>query len=315
MQHKLILFCGSSPGAGKSTMSRLCFQQITAQGIPARWLHEQDMVEAFERFVPGITAGDLTPELLLQACVDLVQWCQVENSVFITDSYLPGFYYLYGRYSGAQIEAYSEDLYKALSSLRPLVVYLLSDVETALIRGVRQRGEQWLENITRYLNGWELPLYGQEPKPLRTVPDVIDFFTRVDRLAVPLLAKWPDMLVLDSSKLAISQFVTTMLDRLALVEHAHEYKVESAELQRYAGTFKTTEGERVASQVEVSLVGETLFINTYWPAGTRLIPEGKGRFHLDGTNRSITFETDVDDQTLDLVYFSGQTIQRYKKQS
>lgn len=146
------------------------------------------MLEAFERFVPSITAGDVTPEQLIQACAELVKWCQAENSVFITDSYLPGFYYLYGRYSDAQIEAYNADLYTVLSSLRPLVVYVRSDVETALTRGVRQRGEQWLENITRYLNGWVLPLYGEEPKPLRTVPDVISFFTRVDRLVAPIHA-------------------------------------------------------------------------------------------------------------------------------
>ncbi len=313
MQHKLILFTSSSPGAGKSTLSRLLYRQLAAQHIPARWLHEEDIVAAFERFVPALSHDDLTPESLLQASTALVAWCHSENTTFIVDSFLPGFYYLYGRYSQAQIETYSADLCSTLNALQPLVIYLRSDVETALMRGARQRGMQWLENITRYLNGWQLPLYGGPPKPLRTVPDVIHFFTRVDRLAVPLLAKWPATLVLEAAQTSLNELGRTIFAQLALVEQRIDSVEPGTDIRRYVGSYTPADDKSAAAQLEVSLVDDALFVNTYWPAGARLLPEGEARFHLEGTNRDIVFTCDKSGEPFGLLYTIGQTTERYKK--
>ncbi len=317
MQHSLILFTGSSPGAGKSTLSRLLFEQLTAHGIPSRWLHEDDIVDAFERFVPGMTmgVGEVTPDHFLQASIALVESCRTENSTVIIDSYLPGFYYLYGRYSDADIAAFSTELRSVLNPLRPLIVYLRSDVETALMRGVRQRGMQWLENITRYLNGWQLPLYGGELKPLRTIPDVIGFFARADRLAVALLTESPGALILDATQTPVGQLLGTILRELGLAERSIVHKVRPAELHRYTGVYMPHDGGQAPQELEISLVGDDLFVNTYWPAGTRLLSEGGARFHLEGTNRHIAFDVQADGSPCGLTYYYGETTHRYKKRA
>ncbi len=271
------------------------------------------MVAAFERFVPAHGQDELTPESLLQASSALVAWCQSESTTFIIDSFLPGFYYLYGRYTDEQIEAYSAALCSSLNVLQPLVIYVRSDVETALMRGARQRGLQWLENITRYLNGWELPLYGGPLKPLLTVPDVITYFTRVDRLAVPLLATWPSALILDATQTPVDELGTAILAQLNLAERRIDFAVPGTEIQRYVGRYIPAEDKSAAMQLEVSLVGDELFVNTYWPAGSRLLPEGEARFHLEGTNRDIVFTSDETGKPFGLLYIVGQTTERYKK--
>jgi thymidylate kinase len=310
MQHKLVIFTGSSPGVGKSTLSRLLFEQLNALSIRVRWLHEDDIAEVFERFIPGMTIEALTPDLLLQASRMLVEECESENSTWIIDSYLPGFYYLYGRYSNTQLEAFSTELQSILKPLRPLVIYLRSDVEIALMRGVTQRGKQWLENLTRYLNGWQLPVYGGNGlKPLRTVSDVINFFTRVDTLAVALLEKWQNAVILDTTKLSVSPLLTTILSHLGLTKHNTGSSVPIVELRRYIGIYIPLDSEWLSEPLEISLVNNELFVNTYWPSGTRLIPEGETNFRLDGTNHHIAFDV----QSEGLTYYYGEATHKYKK--
>jgi thymidylate kinase len=313
MQHRLILFTGSSPGVGKSTLSRLLFQQITANGIPARWLHEDDVVQAFELFVPELASDKLTPDLLLKASAALVEAYHAENTTFVVDSYLPGFYYLYGRYPDTEIEIFSAKLSSILSPLRPLVVYLRSDIETALTRGVRQRGAQWLENITRYLNGWQLPLYGDTLKPLRTIPDVINFFARVDQLAIALFTAWPDALILEATETPIDQLVATILTRLDIPRRGVAHGVSPEELYHFVGVYMPLEGGPTVQPLEVSLCDDELFVNSYWPAGARLVPEGAARFQLEGTNRYIEFDARPDGLSSGLVYCYGGTEHKYKK--
>ncbi len=65
------------------------------------------MVEAFERFMPELPLGELSPQGLLQGSATLVEACLASGGVFVTDSYLPGFWYLYGRYPEAQIATFS----------------------------------------------------------------------------------------------------------------------------------------------------------------------------------------------------------------
>lgn len=273
------------------------------------------MVEAFERFAPGMTTEEPTPEFFLQGSTALVQWCRTENSTFVIDSFLPGFWYLYGRYSDEQIAAFSTELRSILNPLQPLVLYLRTDVEAALMRAARQRGMQWLENITRYLNGWQLPLFGGALKPLRTTSDVISFFARADRLAIALLAEWPGALILDATQTSVSQLLATILSYLELAERSIEHREAPADLQRYTGIYIPYERGQAGQSLEISLMSDELFVNTYWPAGTRLLPEGGGRFHLEGTNRHIAFDVQANGSPCGLTYYYGETTHRYKKRA
>jgi hypothetical protein len=316
MRHRLILFSGSSPGAGKSTLSWLLFEQFITQGIPAHWLHEDDITETFNRFVPELSIGEATPDLLLRASSALVESCLKEQATWIIDSYLPGFYYLYGRYPDAQIEAFSSNLRSILSPLQPLLIYLRSDVETALMRGVQQRGMQWLENLTRYLNGWQLPFYaGSSLKPLRTIPDVIEFFTRADCLTVALLTEWPDALILEAADTPSNQVLSAILRHLKLAEQNIDHSVPLTELRLYTGIYTLQDGEQESHSLEISLVGGELFVNAYWPAGARLLPEEQASFRLEGTNRHIAFDIGEDGQPIGLTYYYGEVTNSYKKQN
>jgi hypothetical protein len=289
------------------------FEQFLAQAIPVRWLHEEDMVEAFERFAPELAVDELRPDLFLKASAALTEWCRRENSVFILDSHLPGFYYLYGRNSEPELAAYNTELLSILSSLNPLIIYLRSDVETALMRGVRQRGAQWLENISAYLRAWSLPFYGGELKPLRTKSDVIEFFTRVDRFALKLLGEWPDSLILETDQLAIQQLMAETLRYLNI--EAHDIDIDKAtvstDLSRYPGVYIAY--EEASQPLTVRFVDGELFVDSYWPTGARLLAEGDSRFYLEGTNRYINFTLSEDGQASGLIYSYATTSLRYRK--
>ena len=53
MAHKLIMLAGSSPGAGKSTLSEFLFDQLTRRAIPTRWIYEEDILH-IEAFAPVV---------------------------------------------------------------------------------------------------------------------------------------------------------------------------------------------------------------------------------------------------------------------
>ncbi len=55
-RHRLILFAGSSPGAGKSTLSALVARQLVAAGVDARWLHEEEVSDLLDSLVPELDA-------------------------------------------------------------------------------------------------------------------------------------------------------------------------------------------------------------------------------------------------------------------
>ncbi|HEU5092425.1 MAG TPA: hypothetical protein VFU22_17175 [Roseiflexaceae bacterium] len=77
MHHKLILFSGSGPGAGKSTLSAFLAQQFTAHAIPTRWIYEEDTLDAFTPFFQALRQKQLnTLDLFLDATRSLVIECQ-----------------------------------------------------------------------------------------------------------------------------------------------------------------------------------------------------------------------------------------------
>jgi len=86
------MLAGSSPGAGKSTLSELLFDQFTRQLIPSRWIYEEDILY-LDAFTPVVQAfqdgqGDAI-EALLAATTRFVQDSLTANVVTITDSIFP----------------------------------------------------------------------------------------------------------------------------------------------------------------------------------------------------------------------------------
>ena len=60
LKHQLIIFYGSSPGAGKSTLSSFLYDQLRLHGIPVRWVYENDLIylDAFQQFVQELQSGN-----------------------------------------------------------------------------------------------------------------------------------------------------------------------------------------------------------------------------------------------------------------
>ena len=178
MQHKLIMLAGSSPGAGKSTLSEFLFDQFTRHAIPARWIYEEDILhlDAFEPVVRFFQRGQGDGiEALLDATDRFVRGALAAPEVVITDSIFPAYTWLFAAgYPRAQIADFSAQLARLLAPLQPLTIYLNSDVATSLTRAVVQRGTAWLDELIATMQTYT---YCQT-HPVRDIDGVIAFSSR-----------------------------------------------------------------------------------------------------------------------------------------
>lgn len=180
-------------------------------------------------------------------------------------------------------------MYDILQSLHPLVVYLNSDVETALLRAVAQRGTPWLERMMQRMNTWQLALYDQ--KPFVHLHDVVAFDTQINQLNLALLSQWRgDSMILDTTNTPVSQLLTRLLHRMEVPEHPVQYHVDHHRLHAYVGRYVLHGASSLSKQLDVRLVNDRLVVNTYWPNGIPLVAESDTRFRLESTSRWIEFD-------------------------
>jgi tRNA uridine 5-carbamoylmethylation protein Kti12 len=191
--HKLIMVTGSGPGAGKSTMTEFLAEQLAAQGVPVRCLREDDVahLDAFaplhESFRQG--APDAA-DALLAASGNLVRESAAPR-VHLVDALLPGYHYLFGLYPAWRIASYNLDLYKALCSMRPMIVYLKSDIDSAFRRAVKERGQEWLGEFLKRINGhYQTAQHMRTSLPLSSIGDVVSFFEEMDQLMLRMVGEW-----------------------------------------------------------------------------------------------------------------------------
>ena len=192
--HKLIMVTGSGPGAGKSTMTEFLAEQLTAQGVPVRCLREDDaahldafapMRESFRKGFPDAV------DALLAASGNLVRESAATPRVHLVDALLPGYHYLFGLYPALRIASYNLDLYKALCSMRPMIVYLKSDIESAFRRAVEERGPEWLGAFLKRINGhYQTGQHMRTWLPLSRIGDVVSFFEEMDQLMLRMVGEW-----------------------------------------------------------------------------------------------------------------------------
>ena len=313
MQHRLIMFAGSSPGAGKSTLSNLIFQQLTVQNLPVHWFYEEDLghLPAFARFLHDLPLSHPEIELFLDAVAAFVPTCVALDKIIITDSFLPGHHFFFGSYPRLTLETFNRQVYQLLQPLQPLLVYLRSDISLAYARAIRQRGVVWQERMLRRMNTWQLPLYPHTP--FRNLHDVMTFDQQIDEMVLALLAQWPGhILHLDTTTTPIEQVQAAILDYLGIVAGNVAYIVPPGVLASYSGAY-ALQDENAQPVLYISVRNDGLFVNTYWPNGTRLVAESPTRFRLEATNRRIEFA--VHDQcTVDgLIYWIGNTPYRYRR--
>lgn len=314
--NQLFIFYGSSPGAGKSTLSSFLYEQLTRHDIPTQWVYEEDVLylDTFAEFIQDIQNGNHNLIVsLLEAASKFVAGCLDSGVIVITDSIFPCFNWLIATnyYSRPRIETFSSDLERILTPLRPLIIYLNGKVETALKRAVQQRGDQWLEDIISTLN-----TYGyNKDKPLQDMEDVIAYFEMQNQLNLELLAQWScDILTLDVTDVSIDQLKTILLNRLSLSEKHKEQSVPLNILSNYVGVYHACIAETPATDpLVISLVDGALWINTYWPSGCPLIPESITQFRLQNISHLIEFEKRPHGPSRWLTYDNCGNVYRYER--
>jgi hypothetical protein len=310
----LVMVTGSSLGAGKTTLSALLYQQLTAHGLNATWLDEENLQAQLAQFVPSGHMNTIQPDEFVAACGGLLDHYGTANAVIITDSGLPGYIDFFGRFPTTTLYAFNQALYQALRPRSPLLIYLTSDVPTAFARATAQRGQQWVENIRNFLNSWQLPYYSSTPRPFATADDLIAYFAALDQLARDLVAQWPGPTrILNTTKAAPAELLASILAEFGLaVLPAAEFR-GSSPITDYIGAYeRATEGP-APERLTVQLIDNQLWLDTYWPVGTPLLAIQEDVFRLESTDRWLRFERDSSGQITSLRYqLLGQQVS-YRK--
>jgi hypothetical protein len=205
------MFSGSASGAGKSRLSAALARDLESRSRPVHLLSEDDLLamDGFARFERLL--GPTDPEThradqaLLAAAGALVDETLAVSRhagvgaphVLVTDALLPGFFWLFGRYDAARVRAVAGQLARVLAPLFPLLVYLRGDPAALVARAAVLRGADWPARMATWVSRWNVPHY--PGAPLRTLDDVLGFWSWLDTVTLALLADWPvDALVLDA---------------------------------------------------------------------------------------------------------------------
>lgn len=309
--HRLVLFGGGAPGLGKSTLADFLYRQLTQQGRSVQWLYEEDAawIPAMQRFNVLWPAGD--PEAideLLAAATSLTADWMGDDAIHIVDSFVPGFFLVAGRYPVERVRRYVVDLRMVVEPLNPLLVYLTGDIRAAWERAVAHRGAAWGENSVPYVNGWPKPEYPYGS--IDTIDDVIRYFEWIDRQSLSVLDAWgADVLVLDSGE-PLERLETVLLDRLGLQRSAAPAPASSP--VEYVGTYMRV-GNEGQPTLTVNVEDGLLQVDSYWPGGAVLVPEGPDRFRLQATSRAITFERDAAGRVTALRYLIRRREYSYRR--
>jgi hypothetical protein len=287
----LVMFVGSSPGAGKSTLSHLLYRQCVMHTIPVEWWYEEDVFQFddLRRFADQMVRADPAAMESFEAGTQLAVQAWSDPSIMrITDSYLPGFFWLRPLYPREDLERYSERLWTALAPLSPLIIDCHADVETAFRRATRQRGNAWGKGIPKHVMSWQMPQYPEAP--LRSEQDVLRFWSWLDHESSSLLASWPgDVLTLETTTTSREALAKQMLDYLELDELPAALPLSNEQLQSYTGIYVLVNGHERSDQITIKVTNGGLYANLYWPSGSSLIAEQEDFFRLQSTSRTVKF--------------------------
>jgi hypothetical protein len=311
---RLILFAGSSPGAGKTTLSALLAEALTQAGRPAIWLSEEEIGDALARFEPSLATETIAIDPFPRAAAAFARSYRDAAATIIVDSWLPPVYFLAGRYPAEQIVRSGIDLYESLQPLDPLLIDVRCDVRIALRRAVAQRGAAWLDTVRSYMNSWTLPYFSAESRPFPDHAALVRFFSEAAALTRRIVEAWPgETLVLDATATPLDQLARTLLDHFGLAPTTTTHVVPARRLESYAGSYVAHESSSDPQRITVRFDGSQLIIDAYWPGGTLLLPRDDSRFRLEATNRWIVFDPPRDGPSTGLTYIVRGAEHRYAR--
>lgn len=313
--HKLIIFYGSSPGTGKSTLSSFLFDQLALHEIPVLWVYEDDVLHLpeFAEFVADIQSGN--PQMmdsLLQATRTFVQRCLNSNVVAITDSIFPCTSWLISTdlYSQEDLVQFTIELEQILALLHPLVIYLDADPRIALQRAIQQRGAAWFQGLRAALNSYKV----NREKSLQTLDDVVGYFETQGKISLDMLQRWSsELLIFDAVQMSADQLKATILRHLGFSEKQRQPAISIDDIESYLGVYQSESQVPITNPLMIGMEDGRLHANTYWPNGCPLIAEINAQFRLEHTSHRIRFEKQPDGSIVSLTYSTGGNQYRYKK--
>jgi thymidylate kinase len=292
MDTQLIMLAGSSPGAGKSTISEYLHEQFARNGVATRCIYEE-VVLTLNVFAPVVKAfenasGDPVTALLA-AAQQTVDELRASGDMQIMDALFPGFTWLYAAdVPEVRITEYSRTLASIFSSLRPVIVYLDSPVVDSLQRAGEQRGQVWLTELIDAVQSYEIA----KKHPVHTLDNVAEFFESVRSLALRLLAEWPhNVIKIDTAATGLDQIKHDLLQQFDLTERKLPAKSSVAELHAFVGVYQTSDSQGQPKQLVVRFVDDALHVNAQWPNGCPLVQETAMRFRLKSTSWIIEFDS------------------------
>jgi len=146
-RQRLVMISGSGPGAGKSTLAARLRVELEAARVPVRLLPESATFE-------GTELGDLADRFRrhdhpsaddLLAAFDHLAGRIGTDETWIQDwSWIDLAEDLAWARDLDALRDFSRRLHRRAVDLAPYVLYLRTDITTALARAVHQRGERWL---------------------------------------------------------------------------------------------------------------------------------------------------------------------------
>ncbi|MEV1086034.1 hypothetical protein AB0I98_48850 [Streptomyces sp. NPDC050211] len=157
----LITVWGASPGVGKSTLCAGLYQWLADTGLRVDHFREEEILTRLQ-FAAVAEEFKVTGRVQLQTLsaatahfVDAVT--ASGNDVVIADALMPFVPTLLAMGHGEEtIDAFMTDLTEVLAQVRPIMVFLDGNAESALSRAATREGEQWLDWYVAKLAGYEV---------------------------------------------------------------------------------------------------------------------------------------------------------------
>ncbi|MET8646421.1 hypothetical protein [Streptomyces sp. NPDC004675] len=146
----LITVWGASPGVGKSTLCAGLSQRLADTGLRVDHFREEDILTqpqfaaVAEEFK---TTGTVALGTLIAATAKFVDAVVASgDDVVIADALMPFVPTLLAMgHDEETIHAFITDLTEILAPVRPVMLFLDGNAETALSRAATRKGEQWLD--------------------------------------------------------------------------------------------------------------------------------------------------------------------------
>lgn len=142
----------------------------------------------------------------------------------------------------------------------------------------------------------------------------MDFFGKNNQLNLTLLAQWRGAkLIFNTTTTGLDELKQTLLGQLSLNEIAEPAGPDRESLQRFDGFYdKNTEGS-IPQTLQVTLPGQDLWVDTYWPDGCRLVAQTATKFQSQDTNYYLIFDISPGEKVDGLTFVMGNKEYSYVK--